>query len=75
MKVLSSLDKTGFRVRYTGEDGAEIRNGDVYDAIDISDHAGMYGVKDLSGEYYAYPKSLFEKIEMCNSAEQSRSVK
>ena len=54
---------TEFKVRYIGDDKAEIRAGDVCVAHDLRDDKRLYGVKDRSGEYYAYPKSLFEKVE------------
>ena len=52
-----------FRVRYIGEDGAEIRNGEIYLAHTLRDCSTMYGIKDRSGEFYAYPKCLFEITE------------
>lgn len=52
-----------FKVRYVGEDAAEIRNGETYSAHPLKDCSTMYGVKDRSGEYYVYPKDLFEVIE------------
>lgn len=52
-----------FRVRYIGEDAAEIRNGEIYEAEELKDCKTMYGVLDRSGEQYAYPKALFEVIE------------
>ena len=51
------------KVRYIGEDAAEIRNGEIYEAEELLDCKTMYGVIDRSGEAYAYPKSLFEVIE------------
>lgn len=61
--VSCTLTKTDFNVRYIGEDAAEIRNGEIYSAHELKDSSVMYGVKDRSGEYYAYPKTLFEIIE------------
>ena len=52
-----------FKVKYIGEDAADIRNGEIYEAEELADCKTMYGVKDHSGECYAYPKSLFEIIE------------
>lgn len=52
-----------YKVRYMGEDAAEIRKGEIYTAHDLKDSGVMIGVRDRSGEYYAYPKQLFEKIE------------
>ena len=52
-----------FKVRYIGEDAAEIRNGEIYEAEELRDCKAMYGVLDRSGEWYAYPKILFEVIE------------
>ena len=51
-----------FRVRYIGEDAAEIRKGEVYRAESLSDCESMIGVLDKSGEWYAYPKGLFEVV-------------
>lgn len=52
-----------FKVRYIGEDAAEIRKGEIYDAEELHDSKNMIGVRDRSGEWYAYPKHLFEVIE------------
>ena len=52
-----------FKVRYIGEDAAEIRNGEIYEAEELKDCKTMYGVLDRSGEQYAYPKSLFEVVK------------
>lgn len=52
-----------YKVRYMGKDAAEIRKGEIYTAHDLKDSSVMIGVRDRSGEYYAYPKQLFEKIE------------
>lgn len=54
--------KTSFKVRYIGEDDADIRRGDVCDAEELIDCTTMYGVRDRSGEVYAYPKTLFEVV-------------
>ena len=54
---------TKFKVRYIGKDAAEIRNGEIYEAIELIDCTTMYGVIDRSGEMYAYPKTLFEVVE------------
>lgn len=51
------------RVKYIGEDMAEIRNGDIYEAHELKDDSRMYGIVDRSGESYCYPKSLFEIVE------------
>ena len=55
--------KTKFQVRYIGEDAAEIRNGEIYQAEELLDSKNMIGVLDRSGEWYAYPKKLFEVVE------------
>lgn len=55
-----------YRVRYIGEDAAEIRKGEIYQAEDLLDSKNMIGVLDRSGEWYAYPKELFRKV---NAAE------
>lgn len=52
-----------FKVRYIGEDAAEIRKGEVYEAENLEDSSTMYGVIDRSGVMYAYPKSLFEIVQ------------
>lgn len=52
-----------FKVRYMGEDAAEIRKGEVYEAETFEDSPTMYGVIDRSGIMYAYPKSLFEVVQ------------
>lgn len=52
-----------YKVRYKGEDAAEIRKDEIYTAHDLNRCTTMIGVLDRSGKYYAYPKSLFEKIE------------
>lgn len=53
-------------VRYIGEDAAEIRNGEIYQAEDLQDSKTMIGVLDRSGERYAYPKELFQLVEERN---------
>ena len=55
------------RVKYTGEDMAEIRKGEIYDAETVKGPgpAGWgetLSVIDRSGESYCYPKQLFEII-------------
>lgn len=52
-----------FRVKYTGPDAAEIRNGEIYDVQTLQDTTSLIGVKDRSGEWYAYPRKFFEIIE------------
>ena len=52
-----------FKVRYKGADAAEIRNGEVYEAQELEGTEKLIGVKDRSGEWYAYPKKLFERTE------------
>lgn len=52
-----------FRVRYIGKDAAEIRNGEIYEAEELQDSWNLIGVLDRSGEWYAYPRKLFEVIE------------
>lgn len=55
-----------FKVRYIGEDAAEIRNGEVYEAKKPTDWKTMYAVRDRSLEWYLYPRELFEIIENRN---------
>lgn len=52
-----------FSVRYIGEDAAEIRTGEIYEAEELLDCKTMFGVLDRSGECYAYPKELFEIVD------------
>lgn len=52
-----------FLVRYIGEDASEIRTGEIYQAEELLDSSTMIGVRDRSGEWYAYPKVLFEIVE------------
>lgn len=54
--------KNSFKVRYIGEDAADIRKNEIYEAEELLDCKTMYGVRDRSGECYAYPKALFEVI-------------
>lgn len=54
---------TEYSVLYIGADSADLRNGEIYRAHDLKDNEKMIGVKDHSGEWYAYPRSLFEKVE------------
>lgn len=49
-----------YKVKYIGPDAAEIRAVEVYEAQDLQDSEKMIGVKDRSGEWYAYPKKYFE---------------
>ena len=55
-----------FLVCYTGEDAAEIRNGEIYQAEELLDSKNMIGVLDRSGEWYAYPKEFF--VQLRNSS-------
>ena len=50
------------KVKYIGDDRADLRNGEIYEAHEIKDDNRYYGVVDRSGESYAYLKSLFEII-------------
>lgn len=51
------------KVRYIGEDRADIRYGEEYTAKDIKDDNRYYAIIDRSGESYAYPKTLFEIVK------------
>lgn len=53
-----------YQVRYIGEDAAEIRRGEIYQAEDLQDSKTMIGVLDRSGEWYAYPKELFQQVSV-----------
>lgn len=57
-----------YNVRYIGNDTAEIRNGEIYLAEDLTDSSSLIGVLDRSGEWYAYPKELFQKVDHANPA-------
>lgn len=54
---------TTIKVRYIGEDRADIRYGDEYEAKQIKDDSRYYAIIDRSGESYAYPKTLFEIVK------------
>ena len=59
-----------FKVQYIGDDAAEIRKGEIYEAEKLLDCQEMIGVLDRSGEWYAYPKSVFVLVEAnCNMNE------
>ena len=51
-----------FKVKYTGPDAAEIRNGEIYEAHILLDSTQLLAVKDRSGDWYAYPKRCFEPV-------------
>lgn len=51
-----------YKVKYIGPDSADLRTGEIYQAHDLADCAKMIGVKDRSGEWYAYHRNLFETI-------------
>lgn len=56
------------KVRYIGEDMAEIRKGDICEAHEVNGPtlkgAGeVLAVVDRSGESYIYPKKLFEVVQ------------
>lgn len=51
------------KVKYIGEDRANIRYGEEYEAIEFNDDSRYYAIVDRSGESYAYPKQLFEIVE------------
>lgn len=52
-----------YKVKYIGPDSADLRTGETYRAHDLVDSSQMIGVKDRSGEWYAYQKNLFEVIK------------
>ena len=62
------MPQNRYHVRYIGADAAEIRNGEIYLAEDLTDSSSLIGVLDRSGEWYAYPKELFQKTECTDSA-------
>ena len=51
-----------YLVRYIGEDAAEIRKGEIYQAEELQDNRALIGVLGRSGEWYAYPKGVFEIV-------------
>ena len=51
-----------FKVRFVGPEMMEIQRGRVYDAIELENAPNWYGVKDDSGEWYAYAKKFFEIV-------------
>lgn len=58
-----SIWMISYKVMYIGPDAAEIRAGEIYEAQDLQDSEKMIGVKDRSGEWYAYPKKYFEVLD------------
>ena len=50
------------KAKYIGNDMAEIKNGHIYEVEETKDDTRYYSVIDDSGESYAYPKTLFEKV-------------
>ena len=48
---------------YLGPDRADIKNGKNYEVMQLKDTNIFYGVKDDSGEWYAYPKESFRLID------------
>ena len=57
------MHQNSYFVRYIGEDSAEIRNSEIYQAEDLQDSKTMIGVQNRSGEWYAYPKELFQIVD------------
>lgn len=55
-----TLTKNEQKVKYVGEDSADLRKGKMYDAMTLEDTEKLIGIKDMSGEWYAYPAYLFE---------------
>lgn len=54
---------TMIKAKYIGEDDIDLRHGETYEVCKISDDNRFLGVKDRSGEVYAYSKELFEIVE------------
>lgn len=55
---------TMIKVKYLGGyDYLCLKEGDVYEAYELTDDTRFYAVKDMSGEFYAYPKGYFEVVE------------
>lgn len=54
---------TMIKAKYIGEDDVDIRNGEVYEVCEVVDDKRLIGVKDRSGELYAYPRGLFEIVK------------
>ena len=54
---------TMIKVKYLGGyDYLCLKEGDVYEAYELTDDTRFYAVKDMSGEFYAYPKGYFEVV-------------
>lgn len=62
------MQQNKFRVRYIGPDDIDLRNGDIYQAIELLDCNTMYGIFDRSDECYAYPRELFQKVDAAEFA-------
>lgn len=61
------------RAYYNGPDRADIKNGEIYDIMELKDTGEFYGVKDNSGEWYAYPKFYFNVIsDNCSNSSSLR---
>ena len=50
------------KMKYIGDDRADIRHGEIYDTEEIADDSRMLSVIDRSGEKYCYPKDLFVSV-------------
>ena len=66
-----TMQQNKYWVRYIGPDAAEIRNGEIYQAEDLQDSNTMIGVLDCSGEWFAYPKELFQKVYCDENSERN----
>lgn len=54
-------ERAHIKVKFMGQDDPlALRHGKVYDAI--VGQKGMLGIIDETGEEYAYPLNLFEKV-------------
>ena len=52
------------KVRYIGEDDPlELRNGKIYDVIEVEKECGWYRIIDETGEDYIFPPEGFEIVE------------
>lgn len=51
------------KAKYIGENDIDVRTGEIYEVCEVKDDKRLLGVKDRSGDLYAYPRGLFEIIK------------
>jgi hypothetical protein len=55
---------TTIKVKFIGGyDYLCLKVGEVYEAFEPKDDTRFFAVKDMSGDFYVYPKGYFEVIE------------